>query len=195
MRINLIYISTLWVEKLEEFPCKAHFIGKFQFGKFGSKNFWSHFKAWNGIFWGYNIQKLYQQLRYWYAYWYLSKCMKITSIRARMWKLFLSQVHLPCWPPWYEWMACHTPLLTHMGIDMCVISRWLYKFKTLSLMEGLGWKIPNTRHISDYVKYWAARRRKEFEYLAWYMFHSWEENLGVLFWENNKGRKYFLASI
>jgi hypothetical protein len=34
-----IYISTLWVKKLEELACRAHFNGKSQFGDLGSRTF------------------------------------------------------------------------------------------------------------------------------------------------------------
>jgi hypothetical protein len=36
-----LYIDILWVEKLEELVCRAHFRGRFQFGDLGSGTFQS----------------------------------------------------------------------------------------------------------------------------------------------------------
>jgi hypothetical protein len=96
--LSPIYLDAFRVEKIGGINLQGHFNGRSQFGKLGFETFsvWSHFEALNGIFWGQNVLKIYAHpLMLFYTLRPFQWC-KNASIRARMKKLCLLQVDLPC---------------------------------------------------------------------------------------------------
>jgi len=131
-----IYICILWVEKMRGICLQGNFSSKFQYGKLGWRTFQSPFVALNNNFWGYRVWNFFTHSRWCSKHWYLSNDVEITLIRAHKKKLCLPQVDLPSWPPWYEWMPHHPPLINLMGLDTCGLSRKFYKVYILSLIKG-----------------------------------------------------------
>jgi len=108
-----------------------------------------------------------------------------------MWKLCLPQVDLPCWPPWYWVNVASAPLLTHVWISMCGISR---RSKTLT---NWGLRNAKTLTLDDYQAMlnigtlgWVMAPFFSIVLVPWLRITS---RSGI--WENNRGGRQFCSSL
>jgi len=85
IKLFVIHINALTMEKVEESTLRTIFTSETQSGKLGSESFQEHFEASNDIFWGYNFVALVPHIFFLYStHIGLSIGVRITSIKVCM---------------------------------------------------------------------------------------------------------------